>query len=48
MFKTGLTLVALAALASAQTLTTQYGCTPAGQFTLCQNLWGECTLKPLE
>ena len=45
MFKT-LLAVALAAvltLVSAQTITGQYDCLPAGAYTLCQNLWGECT-----
>ena len=37
------TFIAVAASATAQTLTGQYDCTPAGQFTLCQNLWGKCT-----
>ena len=36
------TLATVAASATAQTLTGQYDCTPAGEFTLCQNLWGEC------
>ncbi|KAJ6497562.1 hypothetical protein C8R45DRAFT_983415 [Mycena sanguinolenta] len=27
--------------ASAQTITGQYDCLPAGGYTLCQNLWGE-------
>ena len=37
-------LVALVASASAQTLTGQYSCAPAGSYTLCQNLWGESEL----
>ena len=36
------TLATVTASATAQTLTGQYDCTPAGEFTLCQNLWGEC------
>ncbi|KAJ3737559.1 endocellulase [Lentinula guzmanii] len=28
-------------LSSAQTISGQYDCLPAGEFTLCQNLWGE-------
>ncbi|KAI1789967.1 endocellulase [Ganoderma leucocontextum] len=35
------TFVAVATSATAQTLTGQFDCMPAGQFTLCQNLWGE-------
>lgn len=27
----------------AQTLTGQYSCATAGNYQLCQNLWGECT-----
>ncbi|KIK61271.1 glycoside hydrolase family 12 protein [Collybiopsis luxurians FD-317 M1] len=33
--------ISLAALSSAQTLTGQYTCSAGGQYTLCQNLWGE-------
>ncbi|KAF8829374.1 hypothetical protein HHX47_DHR3001067 [Lentinula edodes] len=33
--------LSLALLSSAQTITGQYDCLPAGDFTLCQNLWGE-------
>ena len=36
-------LLTLAASAAAQTITGQYDCLPAGAYTLCQNLWGECT-----
>ncbi|KAJ7209781.1 endocellulase [Mycena pura] len=41
-------LVALAGLfaasgTTAQTITGQFTCLPAGGFTLCQNLWGEAT-----
>lgn len=31
-------------VALAQTLTGQFDCMPAGNFQLCQNLWGECKL----
>ena len=37
-------LLTLAASAAAQTITGQYDCMPAGDYTLCQNLWGECAL----
>ncbi|KAL1946104.1 hypothetical protein VTO73DRAFT_15231 [Trametes versicolor] len=41
-FSTLFSFVAVAASASAQTtLSGQYDCTPAGSYTLCQNLWGE-------
>ncbi|KAJ3564042.1 hypothetical protein NP233_g4312 [Leucocoprinus birnbaumii] len=44
MFKKLFSLVALSQLsllASAQTITGQYDCLPAGNYQLCQNLWGE-------
>ncbi|KAJ7747768.1 endocellulase [Mycena metata] len=34
----------LAALGSAQTITGQFDCLPAGGYTLCQNLWGKGNL----
>lgn len=37
---TSLLIAALAAVASAQTITGAFDCEPAGAFTLCQNLWG--------
>ncbi|KAI8986250.1 endocellulase [Trametes punicea] len=40
-FSTLLALVAVAASAAAQTISGQYDCEPAGDYTLCQNLWGE-------
>ncbi|KAI0823268.1 concanavalin A-like lectin/glucanase domain-containing protein [Trametes gibbosa] len=40
-FSTLCTFVTAAAAASAQTITGQYDCLPAGAYTLCQNLWGE-------
>ncbi|KAI0691154.1 endocellulase [Cerioporus squamosus] len=40
-FSTLATLVVVATTASAQTLTGQYDCAPAGAYTLCQNLWGK-------
>lgn len=39
-----LALAPLLALTGAQqTISGQYDCMPAGAYTLCQNLWGECT-----
>ncbi|KAJ3930367.1 MAG: endocellulase [Lentinula lateritia] len=38
---TAASALSLALLSSAQTITGQYDCLPAGDFTLCQNLWGE-------
>lgn len=37
-------IVALASgiAVTAQTISGQYDCLPAGGFTLCQNLWGIC------
>ncbi|KXN85830.1 Endoglucanase-1 [Leucoagaricus sp. SymC.cos] len=40
MFKKLFSLVVLCAFASAQTISGQYDCLPAGSYTLCQNLWG--------
>jgi xyloglucan-specific endo-beta-1,4-glucanase len=43
MFNKLLSLVALSQIClfvSAQTITGQYDCLPAGSYTLCQNLWG--------
>ncbi|KAI0634642.1 endocellulase [Trametes polyzona] len=40
-FSTLLSLVAVAASASAQTISGQFDCEPAGAYTLCQNLWGK-------
>jgi len=42
-FFVALLSVALLSAVSAQTLTGQYDCTPAGAFTLCQNLWGKAS-----
>lgn len=45
MFKTliALGLAGLLSFVSAQqTISGQYDCMPAGDYTLCQNLWGEC------
>ena len=44
MFKIllALGLASLLKLVSAQTISGQYDCMPAGDYTLCQNLWGEC------
>ena len=49
MFKALLSfaVVRLAALTSAQTISGQFDCMPAGDFTLCQNLWGECKYESL-
>ncbi|KAI0034867.1 endocellulase [Vararia minispora EC-137] len=41
MFIAGLALGAFVAAVSAQTMTGQFDCEPAGGFTLCQNLWGK-------
>lgn len=47
-FSTLFSFVAVAASAFAQTtLSGQYDCTPAGSYTLCQNLWGESKLLQL-
>lgn len=35
------TALSFATLCSAQTLSGQFSCLPAGEYTLCQNLWGE-------
>ncbi|KAI0369402.1 endocellulase [Pilatotrama ljubarskyi] len=40
-FSTLFAVVAIAASASAQLITGQYDCLPAGAYTLCQNLWGK-------
>jgi len=40
MFSSFFVLGALATLAAAQTLTGPFDCDTAGQFSLCQNLWG--------
>ncbi|KAH9889890.1 endocellulase [Cubamyces lactineus] len=40
-FSTLTALVAVAASATAQTISGQYDCEPAGAYTLCQNLWGK-------
>ncbi|KAJ7772073.1 endocellulase [Mycena maculata] len=40
-FSTLVTLSCLFSLGLTQTITGQYSCLPAGEFTLCQNLWGE-------
>ena len=42
-FSTLTALVAVAASATAQTISGQYDCEPAGAYTLCQNLWGKST-----
>ncbi|KIP07934.1 glycoside hydrolase family 12 protein [Phlebiopsis gigantea 11061_1 CR5-6] len=40
-FLLALGLASLLKLVSAQTISGQYDCMPAGDYTLCQNLWGE-------
>ncbi len=42
-FLLSLTAAALVAVVSGQTLTGAFDCMAAGDYTLCQNLWGERT-----